>query len=158
MAAVLILAHAPLASALATVAEHTFPDAGKSLRAVDVQPGDTPEAIEARAREVLKTLADLDGTHRHEVLVLSDVFGATPCNIAQRLSAGGPFVARCVTGVNVPMLWRALNYLGEPLDQLVARAMAGGGQGVMQVAASRPQNQNAPTRSPHDQDQRHRQQ
>jgi len=48
---------------------------------------------------------------------------------------------RVLAGVNVPMLWRALNYRQKPLDDLVALALAGASQGVMQVAVSRPQNQ-----------------
>ena len=48
---------------------------------------------------------------------------------------------KVVTGVNVPMLWRTLCYADESLDAVVARAMAGATQGVMQVATSRPQNQ-----------------
>ena len=48
---------------------------------------------------------------------------------------------KVVAGVNVPMLWRSLCYADEPLDALVARAVAGATQGVMQVAVSRPQNQ-----------------
>ena len=61
-----------------------------------------------------------EGEPRGEVLVLTDVFGATPSNIAQRL-ADGPQI-KVVTGINVPMLWRVLNYAHEPLDALVARA------------------------------------
>jgi mannose PTS system EIIA component len=72
-------------------------------------------------------------------LILTDVFGATPCNAAQRLADG--VHVRVVAGVNVPMLWRTLCYADEPLDALVARAMAGATQGVIQASASRPQQQ-----------------
>jgi PTS system ascorbate-specific IIA component len=48
---------------------------------------------------------------------------------------------RVIAGVNVPMLWRSLCYATEPLEAVVMRAMAGATQGVMQVAASKPQNQ-----------------
>jgi PTS system mannose-specific IIA component len=51
--------------------------------------------------------------------------------------------------VNVPMLWRSLCYLREPLDALVARAVAGATQGVMQIAHTRPQNQ-TPSSTPND--------
>ena len=73
------------------------------------------------------------------MLIFTDVFGATPCNIAQRLADG--VRVKVVTGVNVPMLWRTLCYADESLDAVVARAVAGATQGVMQVATSRPQNQ-----------------
>jgi PTS system ascorbate-specific IIA component len=133
VAAVLLIAHAPLASALLSVAGHCYEEKGHLFEAIDVEPTMSAEAVEALARAAL---ARLDAP---EVLVLTDVFGATPCNVAQRLSDG--VSVRVVAGVNVPMLWRSLCYLGEPLDALVARAVSGASQGVMQVAQTRPQNQ-----------------
>ncbi len=133
MAAVLLIAHAPLASALLSVAGHCYEEKGHLFEAIDVEPTMSAETVEALARSAL---ARLDTP---EVLVLTDVFGATPCNVAQRLSDG--VHVRVVAGVNVPMLWRSLCYLGEPLDALVARAVSGASQGVMQVAQTRPQNQ-----------------
>jgi PTS system ascorbate-specific IIA component len=60
--------------------------------------------------------------------------------------------------VNVPMLWRTLCYLNEPLESLVSRALAGATQGVMQAGASRPQQQ-ARSAGPQDgQDHHHHQQ
>ena len=133
MAAVLLIAHAPLASALLSVAGHCFEEKGHLFEAIDVEPTMSAETVEALARSALERL------NASEVLVLTDVFGATPCNVAQRLSDG--VNVRVVAGVNVPMLWRSLCYLGEPLDALVARAVSGASQGVMQVAQTRPQNQ-----------------
>ena len=133
MAAVLLIAHAPLASALLSVAGHCYEEKGHLFEAIDVEPTMSAETVESLARAAL---ARLDTP---EVLVLTDVFGATPCNVAQRLSDG--VNVRVVAGVNVPMLWRSLCYLGEPLDALVARAVSGASQGVMQVAQTRPQNQ-----------------
>ena len=133
MAAVLLIAHAPLASALLSVAGHCYEEKGHLFEAIDVEPGMSAETVEALAREALGRL------NAPEVLVLTDVFGATPCNVAQRLSDG--VSVRVVAGVNVPMLWRSLCYLGEPLEALVARAVSGASQGVMQVAQTRPQNQ-----------------
>jgi PTS system mannose-specific IIA component len=133
VAAVLLIAHAPLASALLSVAGHCYEEHGHLFEAIDVEPSMSAETVETLAREAL---ARLDAP---EVLVLTDVFGATPCNVAQRLADG--VSVRVVAGVNVPMLWRSLCYLGEPLDALVARAVAGASQGVMQVAQTRPQNQ-----------------
>jgi PTS system mannose-specific IIA component len=49
--------------------------------------------------------------------------------------------SRLITGVNLPMLLRTVSYRHEPLDSLVARAVMGGTQGVMQVAITAPQNQ-----------------
>jgi mannose PTS system EIIA component len=133
VAAVLLIAHAPLASALLSVAGHCYEEKGHLFEAIDVEPTMSAETVEALARSALGRL------NSQEVLVLTDVFGATPCNVAQRLSDG--VHVRVVAGVNVPMLWRSLCYLGEPLDALVARAVSGASQGVMQVAQTRPQNQ-----------------
>jgi mannose PTS system EIIA component len=133
MPGLMIIAHAPLASSLKSVAEHTFPDCSRLLEALDVWP-DTPlEEVEAKAREMLARVRS------PEALIFTDVFGATPCNVAQRLGDG--VQVRVVAGVNVPMLWRALCYSNESLDAVVMRAVAGATQGVMQVATSKPQNQ-----------------
>ena len=139
---ILIIAHAPLAHALRECALHVFADCGSSVAALDVQPNQSPEESLAQARIMLDQL----GTDT--TLVLTDVFGATPCNVAQRLVDG--VRSRLVSGVNVPMLLRAVSYRAEPLDSVVNRAVVGGTQGVMQVAISAPQNQNR--RNRHDQD------
>ena len=133
MPGLLIIAHAPLATSLRAVAQHAFPDCAGQLAALDVLP-DTPiEEIEAQARQILAQLRSPD------TLIFTDVFGATPCNVAQRLADG--VHVKVVAGVNVPMLWRTLCYGDETLDAVLARAVAGATQGVMQVATSRPQNQ-----------------
>lgn len=153
MSGLFIIAHAPMASALKSAAGHCFPEVLAQLQVLDVQAAQHPDEIEAQAR-ILLELARA-GDARGEVLVLTDVFGATPCNTVQRLADGQQ--VKVLTGVNLPMLWRALNYAAEPLDTLLTRAMAGGVQGVMQIATSRPQNQ-AAIQTPHDQDHRHHQQ
>jgi PTS system mannose-specific IIA component len=133
MPALLIIAHAPLASSLKSVAEHAYPDCAAQLGALDVVADLPVEEVEAQARQIVERLGGRD------LLIFTDVFGATPCNIAQRLADG--VRVKVVTGVNVPMLWRTLCYVDESLDAVVARAIAGASQGVMQVATSRPQNQ-----------------
>ena len=134
MTTVLIIAHDPLASALRSVAAHTYPDHALTLEVLDVKVGDDVEHVEAQARALLAPHADTP------TLIFADVFGASPCNAAMRL-LDSPKV-RLVAGVNVPMLWRTLCYgTDEPLDALVARAVAGATQGVIPVTASRPQNQ-----------------
>jgi len=145
----MIIAHAPLASSLKAVAEHTFPDCSRVLEALDVRPDMALEEVERLAREMLARV------RTPEALIFTDVFGATPCNVAQRLGDGQ--AVKVIAGVNVPMLWRSLCYSSEPLEAVVARAMTGATQGVMQVASSRPQNQ---TFKPggNDQDQHHHQQ
>jgi PTS system ascorbate-specific IIA component len=152
MPGLLIIAHAPLATAFKQAARHTFADLAESVEALDVTAQLPPEEVEAQARIMLDRLRTQDP--RNEALVLTDVFGATPCNVIQRLADGQS--VKVITGMNVPMLWRALNYAHEPLDILITRALAGGTQGVMQIASSKPQNQaQHPT---NDQDHRHHQQ
>jgi PTS system mannose-specific IIA component len=156
MARLLILAHAPLASAFKAVAMHAFPELAHRVQALDVLPDEAPEMVEARAREWLaQPLPDASDGAR-ETLVLTDVFGATPCNVAQRLS-DDRFQVRVLAGLNVPMLWRALNYAALPLDDLLSRSMIGGAQGVLPIASTRPQNQAFPPRA-YDPDQHHHQQ
>lgn len=133
MTQLLIVAHAPLASALKSVAVHAFPDCAARLQALDVGPDDSPAEVEAR----LRTLLDAE-----EALILTDAFGATPCNGALRVADG--VRVKVVAGLNVPMLWRSVCYAAEPLSSLAALAASGAVQGVMQLGASRPQNQVAP--------------
>jgi PTS system mannose-specific IIA component len=130
---ILIIAHAPLASALRQCVLHVFPDHGEGLTAFDVEPNQSPEITLASAKQALFAL------HADNVLVLTDVFGATPCNVAQKLVDG--VHSKLIAGVSLPMLLRTVTYCGEPLDALVARALAGGMQGVMPVATTAPQNQ-----------------
>jgi PTS system mannose-specific IIA component len=145
MNAILIIGHAPLAHALRQCALHVFPDCAASVAAIDVQPNLSPEETLATARIAMAQLSQPPGVKG--VLVLTDIFGATPSNVAQKLVDG--VTSRLITGVNLPMLLRAVSYRHEPLDALMSRALVGGTQGVMQVAVTAPQNQ--PRRS-HDQD------
>jgi mannose PTS system EIIA component len=137
MNAILIIAHAPLAHALRQCALHVFPDCGAHLAAIDVQPNLPPEETLATARIAMEQLSRNPGIKG--VLVLTDIFGATPSNVAQKMVDG--VKSRLITGVNLPMLLRSVSYRNEPLEALVSRAVIGGTQGVMQVAITAPQNQ-----------------
>mgnify|MGYP000550665957 CR=1 FL=1 len=145
--AILIIAHAPLASALRACVLHVFPDAASFVAVLDVQPNTPTEETLSAARISL----DLFGNT--PALVLTDMFGATPCNVAQKLVDG--VHSRLIAGVNLPMLLRAVTYRKESLDVMATRALAGGTQGVMQVAVTAPQNQ---MKNPHDQNDHHHQQ
>ncbi|MBU6503267.1 MAG: PTS fructose transporter subunit IIA [Burkholderiales bacterium] len=141
MNGIFIIAHAPLARALRECALHVYPDCASAVVAFDVLPHQPPEESLAAARVAMAQM----GTNSN--LVLTDVFGATPCNVAQKLVDG--VNSRLITGVNLPMVLRTVCYCQEPLDALVNRAVIGGTQGVMQVAVTAPPNQ---TKKPHDQD------
>lgn len=144
---IMIIAHAPLAKALKDCAMHVYPDCGQYVTAIDIQAQTPPEESLSVARVAL------DQLNGEGVLVLTDIFGATPSNVAQRLITGS--TARLVAGVNLPMLLRTVCYCHESLDMLVNRALAGGSQGVMQVATSAPQNQ---MKKPNDPSSHHHQQ
>jgi len=147
MNGIFIIAHAPLATALRQCVLHVFPDSAAGVAALDVQPDMPPEETLDQARIMLEQMGN------SHTLVLVDVFGATPCNVAQKLVDG--VNTRLITGVNLPMLLRTVSYRHETLDALAARALVGATQGVMQVAITAPQNQ---TRRDHDQDQHEHQQ
>ena len=138
MIGLLLIAHAPLASALAAAAAHVYtcsPESAQTrLRVFDVPADADLDSAQAQARALLREVDGGDG-----VLVLTDAFGATPGNIASRLAERDRVAV--VAGVNLPMLLRALCYRQGPLADTADKALAGGTQGVVRVAASAPQNQ-----------------
>src|SRR5512144_3238059 len=133
MTGILVIAHAPLASALGQCAEHVYscePNAvRRELRVLDVPPGADLEETIVRARELVREVDSGGGA-----LVLTDAFGATPGNVATRLAEPGR--VNVVAGVNLPMLLRAVCYRAATLSELVSKAMIGGEQGIVQVATA----------------------
>ena len=138
MTGILIIAHAPLASALERCVEHVYscePGMTRAnLRVLDVEPGATMDEMLVRAQALRQEVDSGAG-----VLVLTDVFGATPGNVAARLNEPGRVAV--LAGVNLPMLLRAVCYRGETLADVAAKALAGGQQGMVQVASTPMQNQ-----------------
>ena len=122
---IFLIAHAQLAHALRECALHVFADSADSLLALDVLPDAAPDDSLAQARQLLADAPDVP------TLVLTDLFGATPCNIAQRLVQGRP--ARLVAGVNLPMLLRALTYRDKDMQTVLMRARDGGPDGVFNM-------------------------
>ena len=133
MIQLIVLAHAPLASSLASVAAHAFPDCASTLRCVDVLPSDGPEEIERRLR---------DAVGQAQALVLCDVFGATPCNAALRVADG--VRVRVVAGVNVPMLWRVRFLSTETPGPLVEPGWVGPVNGGLSGTNNRAQTHRLP--------------
>jgi PTS system ascorbate-specific IIA component len=140
MIGILIIAHAPLASALRDCALHVYPECASGLQALDILPNASPEESLRLAQAAMSKL------NTTEVLMLSDVFGATPSNVAQKLNDG--IDTRLLAGVNLPMLLRSVCYRHESLDALATRAQAGGAQGIMPVGSTAPQNQSGPRHAP----------
>jgi PTS system ascorbate-specific IIA component len=122
---ILIIAHGPLASALKNCLGHVLPEKMQDILALDVMP-------DATLQDSLRQAQNMLGSGSEEsLLVLTDMLGATPCNVAQQLAKGR--LARIVAGVNMPMLLRATSYQDEALELLVQRCLAGGTQGVLEV-------------------------
>ncbi len=132
MVGIVVIAHAPLASALARCAEHVYscePNARRELRALDVDASADVAGTAARARELVHEVDRGDG-----VLILTDAFGATPGNVATQLAGSEVAV---IAGVNLPMLLRAVCYRGGRLEEVAEKALAGGRQGMLQIDAAR---------------------
>lgn len=122
---ILIMAHSPLASALRQCVAHVFPERVADVLALDIAAeAGVPESL-AAARALVAPLAG------RPLLLLTDIMGATPCNVARLLATEVP--AKLLTGVNLPMLLRAVTYQNDPLDDLLSKAQHGGTLGVMQV-------------------------
>ena len=129
MANILIIAHAPLASALYECAVHIY---GKEIfpkiEVLDVPSHAELEEVFQHVEKKLTRLACQEG-----VLVLTDIMGASPCNISTRL-AQMPLV-RVLAGTNLPMLVRAICYSKKPLDELAVKVLEGGMRGIVEITA-----------------------
>ncbi len=138
MIGIVIVAHDPLARALAASASHVYSCAPEraedQVRVLDIPADADVAAMVAQARQLVREVDSGTG-----VLVLTDAFGATPGNVATQLNE--PARVAVVAGVNLPMLLRVLCYRDARLDETIDKALAGGVQGVMQVAATPVQNQ-----------------
>ena len=154
MTGIVIIAHAPLASALERCVDHVYtcePGMTRAnVRALDVEPGASVDALLAQATALVAEVDSGGG-----VLVLTDAFGATPGNLAARLNDPGRVTV--IAGVNLPMLLRAVCYRGGALADVAAKALAGGQQGMVQIATTPVQNQGYKPQG-HDQQRLHHQQ
>ena len=132
MSLILVMAHAPLASALKQCVQHVFPDDADAVLALDVPADEHPLQTLDAARALLRERVN------EPVLVLCDVLGATPCNVATQLAKDKPICV--VAGVNLPMLLRTVCYRDQEPDALAVLVQEGASQGVMQVdtAAAKP--------------------
>ena len=128
MVGILIVAHGTLGESLIHCASHVMGSRPPHLMQIGVTVHDDPQAILPQALKLVKQLDQGNG-----VLVLSDIYGATPCNIAAKLLIPGKVEG--VAGVNLPMLIRALTYRNEPLKILVGKALSGGCEGVLHITA-----------------------
>jgi PTS system ascorbate-specific IIA component len=134
MVSFLLITHAPVGAALREAVAHVFGGAVPRCEAIDVIADESLADIQARACVRIDAMDDGDG-----VLVLSDLYGASPCNCASRLSQPGR--VEVISGVSLPLLIRAINYRTQPLPQLAEQLISSAAQGVVRIASHAPQNQ-----------------
>jgi len=121
---VLLITHHAIGHALVDAARHVMPRLPLKVDVVEIGECSDPARTLTRTAAAARAL-DAGGG----VLVLSDLYGATPCNVAHKLGGAGVH-ARCVSGLNLPMLLRVLNYADKPLDELAEVAASGGKGGI----------------------------
>lgn len=128
MIGILLVSHGAFGESLIHCASHVLGKRPLYVRQVGVTVHDDPEEILPVAEDLIRFLDQGQG-----VLVMTDIYGATPSNIAARLLKPGSVEG--IAGVNLPMLIRALTYRAEPLETVVAKALSGGTEGVTRMPA-----------------------
>jgi PTS system ascorbate-specific IIA component len=128
MIGILLVSHGAFGESLIHCASHVLGKRPLYVRQLGVTVHDDPDEILPTAEDLIRFLDQGQG-----VLVMTDIFGATPSNIAMRLLKPGHVEG--IAGVNLPMLIRALTYRDEPLEAVVAKALSGGSEGVMRMPA-----------------------
>ena len=126
MIGILIVAHGTLGESLIHCASHVMGKRPLYLRQLGVTIHDDPDAILPQGRDLVRFLDQGKG-----VLVMTDIFGATPSNIACRLLEPGRVEG--VSGVNLPMLIRALTYRDQAMSALIEKTLAGGQEGIFRM-------------------------
>ena len=126
MIGILIIAHGTLGESLIHCASHVLNKRPPRLRQLGVTAQDDPLLLLPQARALIKELDVGSG-----VLILSDMYGGSPSNIAAKLLVPGHVEG--VAGVNLPMLIRALTYREKPLATLITKAVSGGCEGVLRI-------------------------
>jgi PTS system ascorbate-specific IIA component len=133
MVGILLITHGTLGESLIHCASHAMGERPPYVMQIGVTPHDDPDHVLPQAIKLLRTLDQGSG-----VLVFSDIYGATPCNIASHLLMPGKVEG--VAGVNLPMLIRALTYRNEPLGTVVDKALSGGAEGIIHMPFSQVRN------------------
>ncbi|HXX83681.1 MAG TPA: PTS fructose transporter subunit IIA [Casimicrobiaceae bacterium] len=126
MIGILIVAHDDLGDSLVGAVTHVLGARPPQFEALGVRASDDPLDLLPKARELVKSLDTGDG-----VLIFSDIYGATPCNLAAKLLSPGRIEA--VAGVSLPMLVRAFTYRGKGMETMIKKAISGGCDGVLHL-------------------------
>lgn len=130
MIGLFLITHGSLGESLIQCACHVLNQRPHQLAQLGVAAQDDPLDIQPTAQRWLEVVDSGNG-----VLILTDVFGATPSNIARKMVRPG--VIETIAGLNLPMLLRALTYRDKDMQTLISRAVAGGRDGVMYVKPDR---------------------
>ena len=130
MIGVLIVTHGEIGTALLHSAAQILDSDLKQVATLSVWRQDDPDDLVLRARELLEGLDSGDG-----VLVMTDIFGATPGNVVSRLLEDGRIEG--VSGASLPMLLRVLTGRNGSLSAAVKRALTGGAEGVVHMNSDR---------------------
>lgn len=126
MIGILLVTHNGLGESLLDCVRHVMGNVPSNIRALPVLAEDDPQRTEDAARALISELDRGDG-----VLLLADVFGATPCNIARKLCQPGRVEG--IAGVNLPMLLRAVCYREMPLAEIAQKALEGGRECIIPI-------------------------
>ena len=126
MIGILIIAHGTLGESLIHCASHVLNKRPARLKQLGITAQDDPLLLLPQARALVKELDDGSG-----VLILSDMYGGSPSNIAAKLLMPGRVEG--IAGVNLPMVIRALTYRDRPLATLIVKAVSGGCEGVLRI-------------------------
>jgi mannose PTS system EIIA component len=128
MVGILLVSHGAFGESLIHCASHVLGKRPLYVRQLGVTVHDDPTEILPVAEDLIRFLDQGQG-----VLVMTDIYGATPSNIASKLLKPGRVEG--IAGVNLPMLIRALTYREESLDAVIAKALSGGTEGVLRMPA-----------------------
>jgi PTS system ascorbate-specific IIA component len=126
MIGILIVAHDMLSDSLAGAVTHVLGARPLQFETLQVAATDDPQQMLPKARALVNELDTGDG-----VLIFSDIYGATPCNLASKLLVSGRIEA--IAGVNLPMLVRAFTYRDKGMETMIKKAISGGCDGVLHV-------------------------
>ncbi len=126
MIGIFLVTHGSLGESLIQCACHVLNKRPPQVAQLGLSAQDDPLDILPQARQML---AWTDSGHG--VLILTDIYGATPSNVAAKLTDPGRIEA--VAGVNLPMLLRVLTYRERDMETLLKRSVSGGCDGVMHI-------------------------
>ena len=122
---VLIVTHNNSGKELLSCCTSIFGDAPLDIETIGVSSKDSPEEAQEKIKTSIERLDGGDG-----VLLITDLYGATPCNLAIKVMQAIPNKIKIITGINLQMILKTFNYHDLGLDQLAAKVLFGGSNGI----------------------------